>query len=284
MQSLHRFMLCSCSLFLVTCFVGFLIHPNSHWLTTAAAAVALLTVSTLPAIVWNDTGQFGKRDAALTLPWIIALIVLIPPVVGVLAELHLPLRDTLFVKIDSALGFSVPAIDNWVSQHPVLNVLLNRSYDSLMWLIAVAVLLPSLTGRKKAAERFLLANTIAFLTALPVFALLPAIGPWAGYHFRGNPQQMACEASILALRNGTSGGVGIVCFPSFHVIWAVLSATALWSVKPLRIPATLLATLIVISTVTTGWHYATDVLAGFLFAGGSLVCADALLMQRLICF
>jgi hypothetical protein len=54
--------------------------------------------------------------------------------------------------------------------------------------------------------------------------------------------------------------MGIVCFPSFHVIWAVLSGWSLWSIKPLRILGAELASLVV---VTTGWHYVCDVLAGF---------------------
>jgi membrane-associated phospholipid phosphatase len=135
-----------------------------------------------------------------------------------------------------------------------------------------------LTGKKEAAERFLIANTIAFLFAVPLFSLLPAIGPWAGYHFVGTAEQKACEASIIALHNRHFTDqlrvVGIVCFPSFHVIWAILSAVALSSLKYLRIVANAFAILVVASTVSTGWHYVADVLGGLIFVAISLVCAD----------
>jgi hypothetical protein len=79
------------------------------------------------------------------------------------------------------------------------------------------------------------------------------IGPWAGYHFTGAATQHACEASIIARRSGgTTINGGIVCFPSFHVIWAILAAVALWRVKGLRTAASVAAALVVASTVTTG--------------------------------
>ncbi len=55
---------------------------------------------------------------------------------------------------------------------------------------------------------------------------------------------------------------GVVAFPSFHVILAVLSVIALWNLRWLRWPAFAFGTAICISTMTTGWHYAIDVIGG----------------------
>ncbi len=48
--------------------------------------------------------------------------------------------------------------------------------------------------------------------------------------------------------------------------------------KPLRILAAIAALLIVVSTVTTGWHYISDVAGGIALAAFSLAAA-----KRLIC-
>jgi membrane-associated phospholipid phosphatase len=61
--------------------------------------------------------------------------------------------------------------------------------------------------------------------------------------------------------------------PSFHVIWAILCAAALWGYRPLRVPVALLSIMIVFSTLTTGWHYFTDVLAGVVVAAIAMVIA-----------
>jgi membrane-associated phospholipid phosphatase len=66
---------------------------------------------------------------------------------------------------------------------------------------------------------------------------------------------------------------GLICFPSFHTILALLAATALWPVRYVRWPSALLAALIVMSTVTTGWHYVTDVVGGFVVTALSLAVA-----------
>jgi len=103
---------------------------------------------------------------------------------------------------------------------------------------------------------------------LPLFALFPAIGPWYGSGILPNAFQSQCQNSLLALRSGGAPAViGIVCFPSFHVIWAVLCVYAFWGFRWLRFPALILGSIIVVSTISTGWHSFVDVLAGLLLAG-----------------
>jgi membrane-associated phospholipid phosphatase len=274
---LHLFMLFVCGILLAVSVVGFRLTSTSG-MPSLPAVIALLVVSAFPAVVWHDRRRHERRDAALTLPWIIALILLIPLVAVLSGRLHFPLRDAVFARIDHALGFDVPAIMRWSSQHRRIGDLLKRSYPLLFWLLAAAVIIPIAMGKRVASEQFLLANTIALLLAMPVFTLFPAVGPWIGYHFQPDAAQRAVESSIALLHNRASvpdtiNVVGIVCFPSFHVIWAVLSAAALSSVKPLRIPATVLASLIMASTVTTGWHYVSDALGGILIAAIGILAA-----------
>ena len=281
MKRLHLFMTAACGLLFSVCVAGSLSGgADSDWKVLVPAVGVLFPVSFLPSILWHDAGQHQKRDAALTLPWSVLLVALIPWAAVLSGRLDMPLRDGLFASMDRHLGFSVPSIVEWMSTHSQIGAVLDHSYPLLFLLLPVAAVLPAAMGLSPTAERFLVANTIAFLAAFPVFALLPAIGPWAGYHLTGTAEQRACEIAIATIRTGhPATGAGIVCFPSFHVVWAVLSAAALWPIKPLRIPATILACLIVISTVTTGWHYVVDSAAGLALAGISLACAERFLRQ-----
>jgi membrane-associated phospholipid phosphatase len=90
--------------------------------------------------------------------------------------------------------------------------------------------------------------------------------------------QRGCQLTIEGVRSGrltmgTSVGAS-VCLPSFHAFWAVVSTQALWTFRWMRIPAAMLGALIVASTLTTGWHYGVDTLAGVLLAAicGTFAC------------
>jgi hypothetical protein len=250
--------------------------PASDLKILGGAALVLIPVSMLPALIWHDRRNFAKRDAALTLPWLV-LLSLVTLVLGALSgSLAFPLEDALFISADRAIGISGPAVMAWTAAHPAVSDLLGFSYDLLPYMLLIAIGV-SAFGEKRAAWIFLVANAIAEAIAFPLFALFPAIGPWAGYGFEGNAAQKLCEASVWSLRAGGHGqSAGIVCFPSFHVIWALFAAWALWQIKWLRIPACLLAFLITLSTVTTGWHYAIDAIAGIFITVVSISCAETI--------
>jgi len=124
---------------------------------------------------------------------------------------------------------------------------------------------------------------VALTIAGGLFMLLPAVGPWYPHQFAPNALQQECQNGLLRLR---SPGVfdysfavqeaGIVCFPSCHVIWSVLAAAALWGFRWLRVPVALLCGMIILSTMTTGWHYLVDVLAGLVVSAFSLAAARRL--------
>lgn len=278
----HLFMAAVYGLLLVSTVWGLWTHQGMGWQAIAQACAVAIPISMLPAILYHDRKLYEKRNAALMLPWEFLLVAIIPPMAVLSVQFTFPLRDMLFAKMDRALGISVPTIANWVSAHPVLNHISDRSYDALYLLLPAAMLLPPLLGKRAAAEQFVVANAATFLISFPLFTVFPAIGPWVGSQFAGSAPQKACEATVLALHSGskTAAVVGIVCFPSFHVIWALLSAWALWSVRFLRILASALAGVVVISTVTTGWHYVVDVIAGVLVTAVSLKIAHWIVLSE----
>jgi hypothetical protein len=251
------------------------IHTDISGRVIAIVAMFAM-VSPLP-IYWHEKGRITLRESSLVLPWGLLLAALLAFPVLIAARSRMPLQDTLFGRVDQSLGIYVPSIEAWANHH-WLGTLLNRSYPWLLPLLAVAGFAPALMGKMKHAREFLLANLAAFVIGLPLFALLPAVGPWYCYHLIPNPAQAACWAQFLALRAPgpyifQEQAAGIVCFPSFHVIWAILCAAALWGFRPLRIPVALLSVMIIASTLTTGWHYFSDVLAGIVIAALSMAIA-----------
>jgi PAP2 superfamily len=273
---LHAFMFVCCAFLGIVCVAWRHAFCVLDWQHAIVADGVLTPLFLLPAIFWHERGRFPERDAALTLPWILVLQTLFFWVPVLSASLAMPLCDRLYLSLDRSLGINVAAVVAWTARHAALGVALNYSYHALFpALLATAILLPPLAGQIVAAERFLLSAAISFLLSLPIFTLLPAIGPWVTYGFAPSALEQKVTLSILALRDRRPPiHPGIVCFPSFHVIWCVLAAAALWPLRPLRIPTTIAATLIVASTITTGWHYGCDVISGLGIAAASLFLAE----------
>jgi hypothetical protein len=247
-----------------------------------AIVFVVLSAMLLPIpAYWYEKGRADLLDSALTLLWALLIRMIIPISVQVAARLRMPLQDSFFGRIDDHLGVSVPAIMSWASRH-WLGGMVNRSYGWVVIMLPLSVLLPVLAGKLKYAKEFLVANLISFAIGIPLFALLPAIGPWRYFHFPPSPAQTtACELPLLAMRlTGTyvlgSQEAGVVCFPSFHVAWAIFFAAALWGFRWLRIPVVLVSAMVILSTMTTGWHYFADVLGGIVLAVISIVLAKQL--------
>ena len=241
-----------------------------------AILVAFSMIAPLP-IYWHGKGRTMFREAALVIPWELLLAIILPFPVLIAARLHMPLQDPLLGHVDQWLRVSVPGIMAWAEHHWLGNAI-SSTYPLLQTMVVVAALVPALVGKMKSAREFLFANLVAFAIGVPMFALIPAIGPWYYFHLAPNSAQVYCWTQFQLLRSPgvfafNSQGVGVVCFPSFHVIWTILSASALWVFRPIRIPVALLAGMIILSTLTTGWHYFSDVLAGIAVAAISMVIA-----------
>jgi hypothetical protein len=108
---------------------------------------------------------------------------------------------------------------------------------------------------------------VAAAISIPFFACFRAVGPWYYYGFPPDAEQERTMKVLFDLQASgwyvfDSATAGLIALPSFHTVLAVLTGVALWAVPYVRWFGAALAALIVISTVTTGWHYVSDVLAG----------------------
>ena len=248
--------------------------------TTILGTVLLIPIILLIPIYWHEKGKIELRDAALTIPWCLIFRFTLGYTVAIAGRLgmNIPLQDEYLARLDHSLGVSVPEIMEWSSHHWFGNFV-SRTYPLLFPMLQISFFLPALTGKVRAAQQFITSNLIAFAVTVPLFGLFPAVGPWYGYHLPANPTMAACQLSLFHLRAAgpyTLNLYGVVCFPSFHVIWVLLCANSLWCFKPLRIPVVILSALIVLSTMTSGMHYFVDVLAGLLVAAAAIAASRAL--------
>jgi membrane-associated phospholipid phosphatase len=253
-----------------------------HFKDTGNMVLVLLLILAvlMPLLVYlSETGRKYILDLLLTVFWALfyTYMLNLPVVVAARLGSHIALKDANLVQFDRAIGVPIPAIVAWAA-HNWLGQFASGCYFWLFPLMRVAVLLPPLAARAKHAQKFLTANLVSFIVGLPLFALFPAVGPWYGYPTPARPDQLGSQATLFLLRHPGACQyhvpAGIVCFPSFHVVWAILCARALWTFRLLRIPVVILAALIVLSTVTTGEHYILDLIAGAIIAVLAIYAAE----------
>lgn len=238
---------------------GFGLELSSAWpVLGGCAALGALRV----AYERRDPNLRALLRSAL---WSIALsnAYLVP--MYAVTRLGRPLGDGWLRAADGWLGVDVVAIAAWVRATPWLARGAALAYESLQPLCMASVLLTTLTGQGRRAERGVLSLVLASFFTLLVHGAAPAVGPWVGGGV-ALPEQSSMEEVLRAIRAGWGFTIDLarpdplVAFPSWHVILAVLCGAALAGVRRLAPLAALWSALIAISTVLTGWHYAVDVL------------------------
>lgn len=192
------------------------------------------------------------------------------------AEIARPLIDHYLTAGDESLGFYLPAVVAWQQQHPIIGRIFQLAYDSLLVQTAAIVAILGFLGDRKPLELFILRMMLAALVTLVIFMIIPAEGPFDIYGIAPSASQAHYLEQFHALRSGTfhqfsyRDAEGLITFPSFHAIWALLLFMAIRRRVIWGILFGLLNAAVIVSTMTTGWHYLTDVLAGLLI--GTVIC------------
>jgi PAP2 superfamily len=190
-------------------------------------------------------------------------------------SLNRPLWDDVFVVWDQALGFDWRHWLGVLNEHPKINLALALAYHS-MWPQLVLVIVALVTVRDyRRLDVFLLAFGFAAAITVVVAGFMPALSPLA--HFAITPADhpnivlavpREFEAQALALRDGSMRVIelgqvqGLVTFPSFHTVVAVLLLIGFRNVPWLRWVSLVLNVLMLLSIPIEGSHYLVDLIAG----------------------
>lgn len=184
------------------------------------------------------------------------------------ARQDVEMHDALLAGIDRTIGIEVPDILEAMKRFPFLTQALDVIYNTLLLLMVTATIVPPLCNRMDKAKEYALGCTISAALSFPMFACFQAIGPWVYYEYAPNSAQSGYMKIFAELKTNTwfvidlSNLDGLMTFPSFHTVLAVLSAIAMWQIPYARWLSGILASLIVVSTVTSGSHYLVDIIGG----------------------
>jgi hypothetical protein len=248
----------------------------SNWWPVIVVGAALLGIAI-------GSRRTGKSRLAATAEWTVLWIIF--SVSGALltylaAANGGPLYDSNLAAIDARIGFDWRSWHAAISGHPWLRLPLTLAYNSLFAQITLSIAWFCWLGWDRRNAEFLTNLTLRLLLTTAVFRLYPTLGPCVDL-----PE---CRDSylqdLLGLRSGNLPSIdvmvmtGVIAFPSFHAVFAVMFTYAHRSSVTFPVVA-VLNLLMLFSIPSEGGHYLVDVIGG-LVIGGVAICAARLLASR----
>lgn len=247
----------------IACQLAALELPARDLLAPAALVLALTGASACYA----RRGEAAFVLSLTSLAQVVAFAACYIVLMYAAATLNRPLVDEQLAAFDAWCGVTAPAVRGWTQSHPWVNLALNFAYDTLLWQTAAVIAVLGLSGNRRPLEGFIWAFMLSATASLALFAIFPANGPFVTFGFSPSADQRQFLEHFEGLRGGYRtliswrGAEGLITFPSFHVAWALVLTWAfrrrklIYAIAPLNL-------LVIVSTMTTGWHYFADVLAG----------------------
>lgn len=203
-----------------------------------------------------------------------------------------PRIDTMLAEMDRAMGFSWPALMSFIAQYPAANAVLKLAYLSVMPQSVVLVF--ALGFGRKIAElyRFSLALSLGAVVTLAVWTIAPSFGAFSVYTL---PDAVAGKLGLALgfdygrmlvqiLKDGP-GFIsprelrGIVGFPSYHTLQALVLMWYARGLPMLRWPAIALNMTVLAAIPIQGGHHLVDA-----FGGVAVTLLSIWLAARIVAF
>lgn len=198
-----------------------------------------------------------------------------------------PLIDAMLLAWDRALGIDWPSLFTTLKSVPGLGMLLTLAYASSLLQVAIVVPVLALLGRTERLDRFFLAFILAAAVTIGFWAAFPSFGAATYLFANGTVTQLPgaivdqdYAKSLLALKAGMMPHIvlgemkGLIAFPSFHTVMAVLTVYAAAAVPRAFWPALAWNALVLLSVPVDGGHHVVDIPAGLVVACAAIWAAD----------
>lgn len=189
-----------------------------------------------------------------------------------------PPIDEYLIKADQWFGIHTPAIMTWTHAHPWINHVLTTIYYTLAWeLLAIPAVLICVNARHTLTI-FFLAVLFSFYIGVLIYYFFPTMAPSGIFHSPYfTKDQHATSLSFFQVHHHlkiTDIHGGLIAFPSFHVIWAIILTYCCRAKKYFFYPVLVYNFILICATVLLGWHYFVDVLSGIVLAMAGIYAAE----------
>jgi hypothetical protein len=187
--------------------------------------------------------------------------------------------DGVLAGIDRAMGLDWPALMSWMARHKGLNAAAAIAYSSMLPQVALSMI--ALAGiEADRVYRFCMALAASALLCITIWAFVPSFGAFSVYPPAAAHMDLALNSAyaqelVRLLHEGPGlisprDAKGLIGFPSYHAVLALLVCWYLRDVKLLRWPVLTLNLAVLLATPIQGGHHFIDVFAAFPVAALSI--------------
>jgi hypothetical protein len=200
------------------------------------------------------------------------------------ARRAIPFYDAQLSALDSAMGFDWRRWHAFVHVHPVFDTVLGIAYASLLPQVPLTVFLLAHFGRTDRNRELFWTILVAALVTAAMFHAFPALGPFA--YFGIDFGRAIHLKDLLQLRSGAPALYsipelqGIIAFPSFHTVLALIFMHAHRGLRATFVPFVLLNGVMLVSTPSHGGHYLIDMIGGAAVALASIALVRQVMGRR----
>jgi membrane-associated phospholipid phosphatase len=190
-------------------------------------------------------------------------------------RLRFPLQDQALAAADRLLGIDTPGLALAFAEFPRLSDFLARLYDTTVPAVFLAAIGFSLYGKARRVWELVLGYSAGLFICCTISVVLPATANFihaglSAHELAGLPSGSGVfhMKAVHYFRDGNAMIVdagkfaGVVTFPSFHTMMALIVAYACRGFGFVSLVAYLWAGLVIVSTIPIGGHYVIDLAAG----------------------
>ncbi len=232
------------------------------------------------AVLIGQFYRFKREDVGIALSTTSAgLFILFSLAGSVFNYLLLPIRmprvDWFFQRTDAALGFDWGLFVGWISNWPLFGQVLRVVYFSSVPQLILVILILGFARKADTLHRFLVTGIVGALIAFCVWALFPSFGASSISSLPETVQAVmpiavgsayGAELVRLSIEGAAyispENVLGLIGFPSFHTVMAMMSLIFLRQFVWLRPPVFAVNALMVPAIIVQGGHHLSDMIAG----------------------
>jgi hypothetical protein len=237
-------------------------------------------------VVYRTRGEqtFAYIFAALGLMTFVAYVDAWLAIVGLAGGF--PLEDARLTAWSDAVGIDHRAILEWLAARPLIGAVLSNAYLLSVPTMFLAPVILAATGQFARLKTFVWLYVVLLTACVLISIVVPAKGfavyepPPAELMAPLPPGASVFYAKVSeAYRSGALRTIdpalleGVVVFPSFHTIMALLAIYAFWRTRILWLVSLAVNVIVLASVVPIGGHYVWDVIGGALMFAAAVTLA-----------